>query len=263
MARIYQLDPVSGFAIDPSDVFAVDRPGQEASYRATQVQVGLGLLSQIYDPVFTFPPGSFGAIMVASLGTSVGDINSFVSTPGPIVETGVTVTDPVLTWTLGSMNVQSQSLAGPLAAALTTGQRTITLTGSLTATAQWTLTVTNLLGVLTRQASLIFGHYLHYGRGVSATLNAAAILALSNSRLSDTPTGDFSYVANPGSLGYLWFCYPDSWGVFTFTDVLSGFPLPMFDAGVVSVTNVSGHTRNFRAMRSLNLLNAAIMVRVS
>ena len=112
MARQFQAPAHVGAAIDPGDLFLVDRSGTESARRATQLQVVNGLLSQAYDPGLTFPPGSLGAMLVGSAGGTVGTIDSFISVPGPLVETGLTITNPVLNWGItGAVN--SQSLAGP------------------------------------------------------------------------------------------------------------------------------------------------------
>jgi hypothetical protein len=266
VARGFQLDPVAGLTLDPGDVLTVDRTATEIARRASQLQVVNGLLSQLYNPAVVFPTGSFGALLLAGGGGGgaiSGFISGFASTPGPLVETGVTVTNPTLAWTVNGVTVTSQGLAGPLAVALTPTQRGVTLSGSLTADAIWSLTINGGGAGLTAQATLGFGHRIHYGRGVLATPDAAGILAFSGSLLAAVPDGDFSFVANDGSHPYWWFCYPDSWGAVTVRDVATGLPVAVFDAGTVSVTNVVGHTRNFRCLRSLNALNAAMTVRIS
>lgn len=263
MARIFQLDPVVGAVIDPTDQLLVDRSAALAR-RATQSQVIHAMLKQTYDGGVSFPPGSLGALLLAGGGggggTGGGAVSGFASTPGPLVETGVTVVNPVLNWTIAGVTVTAQSLSGPLAVALSAAQRSVTLTGSLTADATWALTVTTSTGSLNASASLLFGHRIHYGRGVAATPSAATILALAGSQLARVPTGTYSIAANDGSNPYWWFCYPDSWGAVTIRDAATGLPVALSDAGTVSVTNAAGHTRAFRCLRSLNALNAAMTI---
>jgi hypothetical protein len=261
MARTFQLDQVAGLLLDPNDVLPVDQAGSNAR-RASQAQLARSLLSQLNDGLVTFPPGSYGAQLGGGTG-GAGSITDFHSTPGPIVETGVTVTNPVLSWALSPMTVTSQALAGPLATSLTASQLNVTLTGSLTATATWALTVTGSVGVLTRNHTLSFGHTIHWGRGATTLTTSAAILALTGSKLATVPDGNYAIVANPGSTPYWWFCYPDSWGPVLIVDVLTSLPVAISDAGIVTVTNASGHVRAFRCLRSLNALNGAMTIRVS
>jgi hypothetical protein len=264
MARIFQLNPVAGALLDPADQFPVEHVGDTAR-RASQVQVMRGLLQQQHDPGITYPAGSFGALFLAGAADTGGSIDSFASTPGPLVETGAAVNNPVLAWAVSAMTVIGQSLTGPLTSGVTLApaQRNVTLGGNVTSDASWVLTVTNSGGVLTRTAQLTFGHYVHYGRGPAATLNAAAILALAGSLLGTGAAGDYSFPAGADPNAYWWFCYPDSWGALRFNDAASGLAMAVSDAGTVSVTNVSGHTRAFRCIRSLNALHSAMIVRVS
>jgi hypothetical protein len=264
MARIIQLDPVAGAVIDPADQLLVEHSG-DIAHRASQVQVRRGLLQQTHDPAISYPAGSFGAVFLAGAAGAAGTIDSLTTSPGPIVETGATVNSPQLAWTLSAMTVVSQGLSGPLTAGvtLTPSQRSVILGGNVTTNSTWVLTVTSSGGVVTRSVTLSFGHYLHYGRGPAATLNSAAILALTGSRLGLDPDGDFSFSAGTDPNAYWWFCYPDSWGTQQFLDVGTGLIMATFDAGTVSVTNASGHARAFRCIRSLNALHSAMIMRVS
>jgi hypothetical protein len=263
MARTFQLEPVAGLLLDPGDVFPVDRSGADAR-RASQAQVLRALLSLPDDGAVDFPDGSYGALLLGGGGGSGGgSISSFSSTPGPIVEAGSAVTDPVLAWSLTPMNVTGQTLAGPLAVPLNTSQRGVVLPGTLTTDANWALTVNAGGGVLTANVTLAFGHNVHWGRAGTTLANSAAVLALSGARLLTGAAGDYPVVANAGATPYWWFCYPDSWGGVVIRDAATGLPAAISDTGTISVLNASGHTRSFRCLRSLNALNGAMTLRVT
>lgn len=183
------------------------------------------------------------------------NITSFTNDVGT-VEIGSTVGSVDLTWGI-NRNPQTQSIdqgIGSLGVAV----RSFEDVGSFTSSRTYTLIVAD--GTLSADAattSVNFRHRRYWGVSASASLNDAAILALSQEFSTNrTQTRTLSPAGQ-----YLYFAYPASFGAATFT--VNGLLNTAWTLETRDVVNASGHTESFRIYRSDNLLTGTYVVTLS
>jgi hypothetical protein len=201
---------------------------------------------------------------------AVGPVDPFVSAletvaiatltaDPPVAEHGDSVT-PELEWTItGPGTVAEQRINGVDIGSTT--DRDWTAGSAITADTTYTLAVDDQQGnTVTRSVTVDFQHRVFWGASASATLNSAAIIALSGSALAASRVRDVTIDATGGK--YVYFAYPASFGD-PASYRLYGFEVdPVMTT--VSVTTGAGFTGNYLVVRSpLPLTDDAVLLEVA
>ena len=188
-------------------------------------------------------------------------IPTFTASSGGLstFEIGTTISSANLTWTIAPTNavLTSQTLS-PSIGSVDVSLRTTNLTGlSLTTDTTWTNVINDGLGfnnsIVTNTASIVFRHYLSWGRSSATNLDNNAIQILHTSgggagrafQTSRQRSGISMTVSNQ----YVYFAYPASFGAATFR--VNGFPNSAFTSTTVTYTNASGNVSSFLIYRTL------------
>jgi len=179
---------------------------------------------------------------------------------GGTYEIGSTVSSVVLNWsiTLGTKPLTTQSIDNGIGT-IDTALRTYTHGGqSITADRTYTVSISDGTTARSGATSLLFRYRRFWGVSSSTTLTDTDIKALS-SELSTSRAQSRSMTA---AGQYLYFCWPDTWGVPTWT--VNG--LPNTDFQLVrqdTFVNAAGYSYTIRLYRSGNLLTGIYSVVVS
>ena len=192
------------------------------------------------------------------------------------VEVGATLlTNPNFTWTatntdnIAPGSVEIVDVTGSMTV-LATGldfddsPQSVTLAGiQKTAIATHTFRITGEnteAGSFTRDATYSWQWRVYYGTSASTSLDAAAILALTNKPLSSGFSGTYALASGD----YKYICYAAVLGTATsFTDAATGFAVAMNDPTTVNVTNILGQSTDYKVHRTTNTIASTINIVVS
>ena len=174
------------------------------------------------------------------------------------VEIGTTVTSVGLSWNYNK-DEESQSLNNGIGS-LPVGDRSYTHESlSLTDDVTYTITMSDGTNNASANTFVKFRHRVHWGTSANTSLSSAEILTLDNQSFSGSRNSSFTI---DGNGEYLYYCYPEDFGEATFT--VNGLLNTAWTLEIVSHTNASGHTENYRVYRSNYIQNGTdIEVEVS
>ncbi len=174
-------------------------------------------------------------------------INSFTNNVGT-VETGSTVTDVTLAWSINK-SLTALSLDHSIGSVI--GLTSKSLTGlNLTTDTTWTLSAGDGQDTTSAQTSVLFRNKRYWGVSAASSLNNAGVLGLSGNDFGTDFEKAVTYDATDG--GYLYFCYPQSFG--TPSNVTaSGLAFSDYIVSTLDPTNASGHTESFNVIRAHNV----------
>lgn len=186
-----------------------------------------------------------GLVVTFSLYTAPS-VTPFVNNQNT-VEIGATVSSTVLTWTLAAGAITWQSLNNSIGTVSPASLRTYTHSSSYTTDRTYTLTYTDGTTTNTTSTAVTFRPYRYYGASASATLDDAAIQALSK---------DFTQSRSQSrsistSSSYLYFAWPAtfgaaaSWTVDGFSD--DGWTLQ--GGAAQTFVNASGYSQSYYIYR--------------
>jgi hypothetical protein len=167
---------------------------------------------------------------------------------GSTNEIGVTISSVNLSWTYNKTEI-SQSLNQAIGA-ITVGQRAYNDSPSLTTDTTYTLSINDGTTGVTSNTSVLFRNKSHWGTSANTTLTTGQILGLANEAFDTNRNTSFTL---DGNGEYLYYAYPSSYGVATFT--VNGLLNTAWTLSVVSHTNASGHTENYNVYRSNTIQN--------
>ena len=171
-------------------------------------------------------------------------------------EKGVSIASINLTWTLSGSVPNSQSINNGVGT-VPVGTLVKTVTGPFTSNATYTLTVTdtNPAGATvtaTRSSTMSFIQKRHWGVSTLTSLDSAGILSLSGSELSTSRAKTVVYNAEGGR--YIYYAYPESYGALSSVTV-NNLSFSDYSVSIISHTNASGFTENYRVIRFNNIQN--------
>jgi len=170
-------------------------------------------------------------------------ITSFTNTSG-IHEYGETVTEVTLNWAINK-TIDTQTLDNGIGE-VTSTLRTYTHTGqTITASRTYTLSVTKGSESDSKSTTIQFSHKRYWGSYVGGTIDSTGILSLD----SEFASSRLMTKSMDGNGGYLYICYPASWGTATFR--VNGLQNTAWSLSVQDFTNASGYTSSFNVYRSL------------
>lgn len=181
-------------------------------------------------------------------------VSGFTNNIGTI-EIGQPVFNVILSWTLNKpmLSISLDNGIGAIDPAATNYNYSATLIASRT----FTITVNDGISTSSATTTVNFSHKRYWGVSSSPTLDSAGILALSkefsSSRVqsrSISPSGQ-----------YIYFAYPASWGLATFT--VNGLPNTAWTLSVQSFVNAQGQSNTFNVYRSDNLLTGTYTIGVT
>lgn len=134
------------------------------------------------------------------------------------LEIGTTVTNTLLTWTLGGADITRQAIDN-LVGAVQTGLRSFTNAASYTTSRTYTLTVTDGVTTNTGATSVTFYSKIYWGASgqTASTITDGQIIALGGAYATARAMTQTITTAN----NYMFVCYPAAWGSATFT--VNGF----------------------------------------
>lgn len=187
--------------------------------------------------------------------SSILAITSFTNDKNA-VEIGSSVTSTVLTWTLNRA-VNTQSLNNSIGS-ITASLRTYTHTSAYSTDRTYTLTVDDGTTTIAASTTVAFQHKRYWGVSSNTSLNDAQIIALSK-ELSSTRVKSITGLTP--SAQYLYFCYPASQGLATFS--VNGFVVTDFVLSVQNHVNASGNTTSYNIYRSANPLTGTYNMAIS
>ncbi len=179
---------------------------------------------------------------------------------GGTYEIGSTISSVALNWSiaLGGLPLTSQSVNNGIGA-IDTALRTYTHSGqTITTDTTYTVSISDGTSSRSGSTSLLFRYRRFWGVSSAASLTDTAIKALS-SELASSRSQTRTMTA---SGQYLYFCWPDAWGVPAWT--VNG--LPNTDFQLVrqdTFVNAAGYSYTIRLYRSGNLLTGTYTVVVS
>jgi hypothetical protein len=190
-------------------------------------------------------------------------ITSFTASSGGLstFEIGATISNVTLTWTITPTNlVLSNQTLSPSIGSVDVSLRATNLTGlSLTSNTTWTNVINDGLGfnnsiVTNSSASIVFRHYLSWGRSSLTNLGNSEIQTLHTT--GGGAGRDFATVRQKTGISmtvsnqYVYFAYPSSFGTATFR--VNEFPNSAFTNTTVTYTNASGNVSSFLIYRTLD-----------
>ena len=194
-------------------------------------------------------PGT-GIEIVPNTGTGTITIQLYTNPTASIsnnignVEIGTTVTSVNLNWNYNKTEV-SQSLNNGIGT-LPIGDRSYTHTPvSITSSETYTITLDDGTNSVSANTTIRFFPTVYWGTNSATSLTTGDILGLPSSKLSNSKTGTFSI---NGNSEYLYYAYPQSFGAATF--IVNGLLNSAWTEEIVSHTNSSGYTQNYRVYRS-------------
>lgn len=170
-----------------------------------------------------------------------------------ILEIGTTISSVTFNWSYNK-NILSQSFNGT---GINNDIRTYTYDTPFSNNKDFKITATDERKSFSKTISFAFRYGRYWGVSSSENLDGDGIASL-NKELSTTRGKSFTVNANEGE--YIYYCYPMSWGVGTFS--VGGFTGGFELVNNISFTNSQGHTSTYYVYRSTNhsLGNTAVTV---
>ena len=208
-----------------------------------------GLLYPYQNPVMTVTGALFTTYEVGedlpigsqTLSYSITNPTNIKTQPPAI---GIQTTD-IVGATFDVVNPITLSVSGTFDITILAGTTKTTATSAIV-----TLQGTNSQSSIFNDSNTIYWrHKRYWGVDAGTTINDAGILALVGNEFSTTKNKAYSI---DGGGKYLYYCYPASWGLATFT--VGGLTV-IFNLSVQNFTNASGHTESYNVYRSLNIQN--------
>jgi hypothetical protein len=168
-----------------------------------------------------------------------------------LFEVGATVTSLTFNWAINKTIVSQSITGGPVSITPAAGLRTSAVSGlSITTPTTFTISVNDGTNTATRTTSISFTNKIYYGARSQPMVIDAAFANLLTGEIKTNRTKTFT--ATAGSLDYIWFLLPVSYGtpVFTVGGFEGGFSLQ----GTFFDTLPNSSTEEYNAYRS-NLPN--------
>lgn len=178
---------------------------------------------------------------------------SFSCNVNRTLEIGSTVNSVNFNWSYNK-NIVSQSFNG---VSIDKNVRTYTYNTPFSSNKTFTLSATDERKSFSSSIAFNFNYGRYWGVSTATTLDNAMILAM-NKELSTGRGKNFTINANENE--YIYYCYPMSWGVATFS--VGGFAGGFELVDNISFTNNQGHTSTYYVYRSTNhsLGNTSVIV---
>lgn len=173
-------------------------------------------------------------------------VTSFTMTPATTeYEIGQSVTNLSFSWAYNK-DITTQSLSDCVLA--DENERSASWSGTLTSNKTFTLSVSDGQNSATSSKTISFKHKFYYGvASLPDSFDSSFILSLANSKFATGYKGTYSLNAGDGQ--YAFFACPTSWNMPNSAKI-GGFGTDLVDCGTVSFTNASGHTENFKVLRT-------------
>jgi len=177
------------------------------------------------------------------------NITSFTCNVVDTHEIGTVLTDIIFSWSYNK-EVKSQALTDCV---ITIDDREATYV-ELKNTKTFVLTASdgsgNTGGIATASKKISFLPKIYWGCAIAPDeLNSEFVLGLSNSKLTSSPKGDYSFDCGVGEYAYI--ITPTSQG-FKGNIWVNGFQSDMIKENAISLTNTSGHTQSYDVWRFTN-----------
>lgn len=181
-------------------------------------------------------------------------ITNFTMSPAASeYEIGQSVTNLSFSWAYNK-EITTQSLSDcSLSGA---AERSATWSGDLRSNKTFTLSAGDGQKTATASKTISFKHKFYYGVAQLGNFDSAFILGLANKKFATNYRGTYSL--NVGENEYAFFACPTSWNMPSSAKI-GGFGTDLVECGTISFTNASGHTENFKLIRT----NQANLGRVS
>lgn len=198
-------------------------------------------------------PGS-GSVLVQLYTDPIASLTNNIGT----VEIGNTVSSVTLNWTFNKEET-SQSLNQGIGSRPIGERSFVHAPVNYTSDVTYTLTISDGTNTITNNSAIKFLNRVHWGTSANTSLTSPQILGLSNNSFATGRSRSFTI---DGNGEYLYYCYPESFGEATFT--VNGLLNTAWTQTIVSHTNASGFTTNYRVYRSNFIQNGTgINVEVS
>lgn len=169
---------------------------------------------------------------------------NFTCSEKTTLEIGSVVNSVTFNWNYNK-NILSQSFNGT---GLENDVRTLTYNEPFTTNKDFKITASDERKSFSKVISFSFRYGRYWGVSSKETLNTNEDLLAINKELSTGRGKTFTANANDGE--YIYYCYPMSWGVGTFS--VGGFTGGFELVNNISFTNSQGHTSTYYVYRSTN-----------
>ena len=182
-------------------------------------------------------------------------ITNFTMSPAASeYEIGQSVTNLSFSWAYNK-DITTQSLSDISLSGAT--ERSATWSGDLRSNKTFTLSAGDGQKTATASKTISFKHKFYYGVAQLGNFDSAFILGLANKKFATSYRGTYSL--NVGENEYAFFACPTSWNMPSSAKI-GGFGTDLVECGTISFTNASGHTENFKLIRTSQANLGAISV---